>query len=374
MWHFGVEHFLLLPVGALIGFVWANVLPEGYFTLAHRLSFAVNDVGMALFLALVTQEVFESTMPGGALHTWRRWTLPVSAAVAGTIASAAAYLTYVGLAYEAVLAPGWPVACAIDVGFGYFVVKAIFGRHPALSFFLLLALATDAIAVAAIALQPPVVDLHPGGAGLMIAAIGLAALFRRFKVRRFWPYLVVCGALSWWALFLDGLHPALALVPIVPFLPHQPRGADVLADADGAPYSPRHFEHVWNYVVQGVLFLFGLVNAGVQVLTADTGTWAVLVAGLVARPLAVLAAVGIAVAMGLTLPPRLRWRELSVVALAASSGFTFGLFIATGIFARGPALAQLKMGTLATAVGVLLAVGAARVLGVGRFGGQRPQG
>jgi NhaA family Na+:H+ antiporter len=369
LWHFGAEHFLLLPLGALIALVWANTLPESYFRMAGSLSFAVNEVGMALFLALVTQEVFEATMKGGALHTWRRWVLPLVAASGGAIASVLAYLTYVNLAYEVLLEAGWPVACAIDVGFGYFIIKGIFGRHPALSFYLLLALSLDAVAIFAIALRPGLMDTRPGGAGLVVVAIGLAAILRAMGVRRFWPYLCICGPLSWWGLFRDGLHPALALVPIVPILPHTPRSADVFADAPhSVPDSPRYSERLWTYAVQPVLFLFGLVNAGVQPLGYETGTWAVIVAALIARPLGVGAAVGLAVALGLHLPARLRWREVAVVALASASGFTFGLFVATAVFPRGPVLAQLKIGVLLTSVGALLALGAARLLHVGRFG------
>ncbi len=42
---------------------------------------------MAFFLALIAQEVFEALMPGGALHTWRRWGLPVIGALGGVAGS-----------------------------------------------------------------------------------------------------------------------------------------------------------------------------------------------------------------------------------------------------------------------------------------------
>ena len=43
------------------------------------------------------------------------------------------------------------------------------------------------------------------------------------------------------------------------------------------------------------------------------------------------------------------------------------LFFASGILSTGPVLMQLTMGALMTAAGSLLALGAARVLRVGRF-------
>jgi len=369
LFHFTIEHFLLLPIGGLIALVWANTRPESYFTLTRDLSFVVNEVGMALFFALITQEIVEEVMPGGALHTWRRWTLPAVAAVGGTIGAAFVYLAYVGFQYELVLSPGWPVAGAIDIAFAYFIVKAIFRRHAAIPFLLLLAIAADTLGLLAIASRQAFVEVRPGGAALMAAAIALAFGFRQWKVRTFWPYLAICGPLSWWALYVDGFHPALALVPIVPFLPHAPRSLDLFADAPhGRHDSPRHFEHVWKYPIQMVLFLFGLVNAGVLLSGYGTGTWALLVAAVIGKPLGILAATGVAVALGLHLPPRLHWRDLVVVALATSGGFTFGLFFATAVFPVGPILAELKIGAVATGIGVPLAFAAARLLHAGRFG------
>jgi hypothetical protein len=51
------------------------------------------------------------------------------------------------------------------------------------------------------------VDVRPGGAALMFAALGSAFLLNRLNVRTFWPYLLISGPLSWGALFVDGLHP-----------------------------------------------------------------------------------------------------------------------------------------------------------------------
>ena len=373
LFHFTIDHFLLLPIGGLVAIVWANTGPESYFTSAHNFAFVVNEIGMALFFALVAQEVVEAVMPGGALHTWRRWTLPIVAAVGGIVGSALVYLAYVRWQYELVLSSGWPVAGAIDLAFAYFIVKAIFRRHAAIPFLLLLAIAADAIGMLLIASRHAFVEMRSGGAALMTAALGLAFVLRRQKVHTFWPYLLGCGPLSWWALYLDGLHPALALVPIVPFLPHAPRSLEVFTDAPHSRHdSPRHFEHVWQYPIQAVLFLFGLVNAGVLLNGYDTGTWALLAAALVGKPLGILAAVGLALTFELHLPTRFHWRDLVVVALATSGVFTFGLFFATAVFPMGPVLTQLKMGAVLSGVGVPLALAAARLLHTGRFDHHAP--
>jgi len=360
------HHYLALPLGVAIAFVWANTAPEPYFIAAQALAFPVNNIGMALFVGLVMQEIVEATMPGGALHSWRRWTLALIGAAGGVAGSAGVYLAYVLGHHEQMLVSAWPIACAVDIAASYYVLKTILPRSGALPFVLLLAIVSNLFGMVIVALSHPALPHAGGGAALMAFALSSAGAMRAMKVRAFWPYLVICGTLSWLALWLDGLFPAFALVPIVPFLPHEPRRLDLLADPpdDDAVH---HFEHEWNELVQVVLFLFGLVNGGVLIRGYDTGTWALLLAALVGRPVGILALVGLAVAAGWHLPRGLGWRPLVVAALAASSGFTFALFFASGILSTGPVLAQLTIGALGTAAGSLLAMGGAKLFCVGRF-------
>jgi len=149
-------------------------------------------------------------------------------------------------------------------------------------------------------------------------------------------------------------------------MPREPRRREIFADpADDD--RQHHVEHEWNQLVQVILFLFGLVNAGVILRDYDTGTWAMLTAALIGRPVGIIVAIGLATAAGLSLPHRIGWREVIVIALATSSGFTFALFFATGVVPPGGSLGQIKLGALSTAVGALLTVIAARALRVGRF-------
>jgi NhaA family Na+:H+ antiporter len=205
-----------------------------------------------------------------------------------------------------------------------------------------------------------------GAALLLVLAVAMAAAIRRARVRLFWPFLVVGGATSWLAFYWAGVHPALALVPIVPFLPHRPRAGNPFTDPP--PHGVvRRAEHEWNAVAQAVLFFFGVVNAGVILRGVDTGTWAVLAAALIGRPLGILGGAAIGFALGLRLPTSLRWRELVVIALATSSGFTFALFAASSLLPPGAVLTQIKLGALATVAGALATYAAARLLRVGRY-------
>jgi NhaA family Na+:H+ antiporter len=173
--------------------------------------------------------------------------------------------------------------------------------------------------------------------------------------------------MSWLAFYWDGLHPALSLVPIVPFLPHQARGVDLLEDDEAPRTAVRRMEHEWAYLVQPIVFLFGLANGGVLLRGYGTASWAILTAALAGRPLGMLLAVRIATLAGLHLPDGLTWRELIVVAAASSVGFTLALFAATAVFPLGPLLTEAKIGALLTAAGVLLAIVLACLLGIGRF-------
>ena len=379
--HYLTGHYLLLPIGAAVAFVWANVDGFSYYSMAHALAFPVNAIAMALFFGLVAQEVFEETAPGRALHQWRRWVLPMIAAAAGVALAALVYGLYVEWRLEPMLHVTWPVVAGVDVAFAYFVVKAIFHRpsgspgngqrvHPAVPFALLLALVSNVIGVVVIAPVYATAAERTGGAAvLMAAAIGVAWWLRGRHVKQFWPYIWVAGGLSWLALYLEGFHPALALLPIVPFMPHARRRLDELFadEADDRGATPKHFEHVWHYHAQAALFLFGLVNAGVVVTGYGTGTWATLAALLLGRTAGIVIGVGIALALGLKLPTNLRAREVTVIALAVSAGFTLSLFFATTLLPAGPLLAELKLGALLSLLGLPLAFVAARLLHVGRF-------
>jgi NhaA family Na+:H+ antiporter len=368
--HFVTGRYLLLPIGAAAALVWANAWPESYFRFAHALAFPVNEIAMVFFFGLVAQEIFEELMPGGALHNWRRWTLPIVGAAGGLAGAAAVYGAFVSWKIEPLFHDAWPIVAGVDIAFAYIVVKSIFHRHPAVSFLLLLAVASNAFGVLAIAPTFVNADSRAGGAVLLMAAgLSVAAWLRRQHVREFWPYIWIAGGLSWLALYLEGFHPGLALVPIIPFMPHvRRRLEEVFADdAEVRGVTPRHFEHVWHYHVQVALLLFGLVNAGVVLHGYGNGTWATLLASVAGRTLGIAAALALAVMLGLRLPAQLRWRDITVVALAAGAGVTFTLFFATTLYPAGPFLAELKLGALLTGVGVPLAFVAARALHVGRF-------
>lgn len=217
----------------------------GYFRFSQALSFLVNDVGMAFALAFVMQEVLEAMLPGGALHSARRAMLPVVAAAGAVIGAAAVFSTWVWNSDQPVLGLGWPIAAAVDVALTYVVARSIFGRHPAVTFLLLLVIASNAIGLVFVSQRYPVAEEYPAALALLVPAVAGAAILRRRGARSFWPALLVCGPLSWLACLWSGVHPALALLPIVPFFPHSARHLDDADSPRGAHGRAAHFEYVF---------------------------------------------------------------------------------------------------------------------------------
>lgn len=364
-----LESAIVLPIGCAIALAWANLLPESYYRFAHALDFTVDEVGLAFFFAIMTKHVVEETLPGGALHSWRRALLPVAGAVGGVAVPVAIYLGYLEAVGEPMLKAAWMVTAAVDVAVCYLIGGAIFGRHPALPFLVLLSIAANAIGLAILAITNPPTIVH-ALVGLTVVLAGMvgAQWLRRRGTQSAWLYVLGPGVLCWLGLYFAGVHPALALVPVVPFMPHARRDPGLLADplpTDRDTLS--RFERVLGPPVQVVLFLFGLINAGVPLHGLESGAWALPIATIVGRPIGVVAAVGIATQLGLHPSGRVGIRELIVIGFITATGLAMALFFAAATFSTGPLQSQLSLGALITAASPALAWASAWLLGVGRY-------
>lgn len=355
---------LLLLAGTVLAVVWANVDLASYDRIAHPLHFWVNDVGMVFFFALAAKEVFEATLPGGPLSSPRQAMSPLAAAVGGMAAPAVIFVALATVFGPQSLARGWAIPCATDIAFSAMIARMIFPPgHPAVPFLLLLAIADDAMGLIILAV------FYPSGAIsivslaiLMTAAIAVAMWLRRRRTRSFWPYVVGAGSLSWAALYTGGFHPALALVPIIPFMPHSASDIGLFDPReDHRSDTLNRFEHWWAIPVQLVLLLFGFANAGVPFADIGPGTYYVLAALLVGKPVGILLFTGLAKMLGASPPRGLQARDLAIVGGTASIGFTVSLFFATAAFPEGSALAETKMGALLSFAAAPLALLIARL-------------
>jgi NhaA family Na+:H+ antiporter len=352
-----------------LALVWANVARTSYEHFAHTLHFAVNDIGMAMFFGLAAKEVVEAVGPGGPLHSPRRAAVPLIAAVGGMAGPAILYVALVFWVNAPGLLRGWAIPCATDIAFSYLLARLIFGpKHPAIPFLLLLAIADDAFALLILAVFYPTGTLRPSEfVGFLGAALAVGWYLRYQRTQSFWPYVAGAGVISWIAFYRGGLHPALALVPVIPFLPHVPPDTGLFAEEPAPHDTLTQFEHWFRLPVQVILFFFGLVNAGVELSGVGVGTWIVLAAILLGKPLGIVSATALSVAAGLHRPSGVTWRDVVVTGVIAAIGFTVALFFATAAFPSGPYLEQTKMGALLSISAGAIAVVCARILRVRRI-------
>jgi NhaA family Na+:H+ antiporter len=356
---FIVDNSLLLIAGAVTALAWANLDLASYEHAAHAIHFAVNDIGMVFFFALAMKEVVEAMRPGGALSTPRQAGLPILAAVGGMAVPAVLFLIGARGSHHEELNRGWAIPCATDIAFSYLAAKVIFRRtSPAIPFLLLLAIADDAFGLLLLAIFYPSGPLAPGLlAAVLTPALALAWWMRRRNVRSFWWYLAGPGVLSWVALYLGGIHAALALVPVIPFLPGAKQDLGIFDPREAQRRDTLNaFEHWWKVPVQVVLFFFGLANAGVPLSSVGPATWLVLAGLIIGKPIGVVGMTLIGERFGLQRAPGLTLPTLVTVGVAAGIGFTVALFFATAAYAPGVVLDQAKMGALLSFLAAPLAI------------------
>jgi NhaA family Na+:H+ antiporter len=141
---------------------------------------------------------------------------------------------------------------ATDIAFAWLVARSSWNNHPVIAFLLLLAIADDAIGLAIIAIfyPNPAFPVEPAWLLLTVAAMVAAYLLRRYDCRNYWAYILLGGVPSWMGLHSAHLHPALALVFIVPFLPHPRKETKHLFEEDPTDFSTlAHFEYEWKIIV-----------------------------------------------------------------------------------------------------------------------------
>jgi len=365
-----LDNSLLLVAGAVVALIWANADIDHYTRFTQATRFVVNDIGMVFFFALATKEVYEATLPGGPLSSGRQAAVPVLAAIGGMAAPASIYALTVSLAGRPELMRGWAIPCATDIAFSYLVARFIFRTgHPAIPFLLLLAIADDALGLLVLAIFYPsgMLALAPL-VGLLGAALALALLLRRGGVESFWLYILGPGALSWVGLYLGGIHPALAMVPIVPMMPHHASDLKLFGREKTVRLATLQlFEQWWKVPVQVILLGFGLVNAGVPLTSVGLVTWIVMGSLILGKPVGIVLTTAIASLLGFKRTSDLDFPALITLGIAAGIGFTVALFFTTAAFPPGPALDEAKMGALLSFFGGFLAFGVGRALGIRRM-------
>ena len=388
-----------LIAGVVLGLLAANTNPHLYETwiefnpfgehaaaLGHELTlhFIINGMFMCLFFGVAAKEITQSTLPGGALNPLRRAINPMVGTFGGVLGPAVMYLAltwvfYGGSEHFGAVAKGWAIPTATDIALAWLAARLIFGAsHPAVNFLLLLAVGDDAIGLGIIAIfyPDPNHPVQPIWLLLVVGGMAAAYIIRRFRIR-WWPvYILVGGTLSWLGLAKAGVEPALALVPIVPFLPHADHApglfeeealiVDVPASASMEDYHEHvevfglsvldQFEHQLKLFVDVGLFFFAFANAGVAFSSVGLVTMMVLVSLIVGKAIGVTLFSWAAALAGFPLPEGMGVRHLLVAGIIAGLGLTVALFVAGKAFPDGsPFQDPGKMGAVLSIAAALVA-------------------
>jgi NhaA family Na+:H+ antiporter len=385
--HILQEFSIPLLAGVAVAMFAANLQPEWYEHAIHwlpfgdvalfghelTLHFLVNEIFMVFFFGIAAKEITESMLPGGALNPPAKAMNPLLATLGGVVGPVACFflglmlLSQTGVygpeADVAALRRGWGVPTATDIALAWLVARTVFGKaHPAVNFLLLLAVADDAIGLVIIAVfyGDPVHPAQPEF--LLLVLLGMAAAYalRRARVKHWLPYIAIGGPLAWSGLILAHLHPALALVVIVPFLPGPLRDMGMFMDEDEVDHmgeelaqdlhiehSPLHqFEHQLKLVVDVGLFFFAFTQAGVKLADIGPMTWLILGSLVVGKTIGITLFGLLGKLLGFPLPDRMGVRELIMAAYVAALGLTVALFVASAAFQDPVLLGQGKMGAL----------------------------
>jgi len=369
------EFSIPLLVGVVVAVVWANLDPAGYqafnttpFIGGLSFHFISNELFMVLFFGIAAVEITQSCLPGGDLNPISKAINPLLGTLGGVVGPVAVYLLLNAVIGAPELHNGWGIPTATDIALAWLAARMVFGAsHPAVSYLLLLAVADDAIGLAIIAIFYPNPNLPTEPAWLLLTVAGMvvAWLLCRLNFKSYWPYILVGGSLSWAGLHQAHLHPALALVFIIPFLPHAKKEHKHLFEEDSSDRTTLAlFEHEWKVFVDFGLFMFSLSNAGVQFSSMGTVTALVLVSLLVGKTVGIFSFGFIASKLGFGLPHGMKPRDLFVAGIIAGTGFTVALFVAGEAFTDPVIRGAAKMGAMFSLIAAFCGLLMGRLIGV----------
>lgn len=388
-----------LILGVVVSLVWGNLSPESYETVVHgnilglfgagggeghgiSLHFLINDIFMAFFFAIAGIEIVHSLSPGGVLNPIKKAVTPLMATFGGVIGPVLVFTALNGMFGSPDYASGWGVCTATDIALSWLLAKIVFGEHhPAISFLLFLAVVDDGIGLAIIAIFYPNPEAHADYTWLLmvLGGVALAFLFKKLSVNHWWLYLFVCGPLAWYGMYRAGLHPAISLVFIIPFLPSNAKASGIPHEVGEMEFDVEdgwvkdesvsclgRCEHALSPIVDFGLFFFGLTNVGVELGNASMLTVLIAVSLIIGKALGIFAFTAIARLFRCGLPDGMTMRDIVVLGMIAGMGLTVAIFVAGLAFTDPVLQASAKMGALASAAVFVLAPIAKAVFRINR--------
>lgn len=380
-----------LILGVIIAVIWKNLGSESYDAFVEHplfelggleinMHFLVNDVFMVFFFLIAGIEIVHQVTPGGNLYPLKRAVTPLMATAGGVLGPIAIFFILNSFMGSGEFVNGWGITTATDIALAWLLARIVFGMyHPAVSFLLLLAVADDGIGLAIIAIFYPD-KTHPAHYQyLLFIVLGMliAYILKKIDVKNWLIYVIGPGLLAWFGLYLSGLHPALALVFIVGFIP-KPKHftadkAEFAWDIHIASHS-RSFrkplikaETFLAPIVDYGLIFFGLINAGVKFSNVSNLTFIITLSLIIGKTLGITLFSYLAVMLRFSLPKGMKFKEILSAGLVAGMGLTVALFVTESAFTEAFLKDPAKMGALFTAAVFILAPIVSKLLGVKRL-------
>lgn len=350
---------LLLVGFAALALIWANSpwaasylslrdFEIGFESLHLRLSLGAwaADGLLAIFFFLVGLEL-KRELVAGDLRKFSTALIPVVAAAGGVIVPAGIFMIVVAGSPE--LSNGWAIPTATDIAFAV-AVLALVGSHlpGALRVFLLtLAVVDDLIAIMIIAIfYTEAISVIPLIAALL--AIGVYAMIAhryqqvfRMHPAAAWLVLLPIGVVAWALLHSSGIHATIAGVLLGFAIPVRHKAGDSVT----GPGLAEIFEHRFRPLSAGLAVpLFAFFSTGVTIggiegfrsALSDPVTIGIVLGLIVGKPLGItLATWAVTRIRQVNLDPKLRWIDITGVAILAGIGFTVSLLVTELSFAAG---------------------------------------
>lgn len=393
---------VLLILAAAAALIWANSpwhshyeelldthlsVDLAFWFVEGSLHFWVNEVAMVLFFFVIGLEI-KREITIGELSDPRVMAAPVAGALGGMLLPLGIFLF---VAQGAAAREGWAIPMATDVAFALGIATLFASRVPlGLRAMLLTFVIVDDIGTVLVVAVFYSTDVQLAPLVLTVALVALMLLFYRLGVRAMIVFLAV-GIVAWGAILESGVHPT-TLGAILGFLtpwrppvplggfvrtarqllerfragdeePESPLGHDQVVDSllslselsnNAVPHVDRLEHNLHPWVAYLVVPAFALANAGVHLdpdglseAFASSVTWGVLIGLVVGKPVGLVAATWIAVALGATRPAGVTWRGVAAIGLVAGIGFTVALFVADLAYADPELLRYSKIGILA---------------------------
>ena len=337
--------FVLLFAAVLALFISNGSFSEDYFSILQKymtlgtqnfglklsLIHWINDVLMAIFFFLVSLEIKREFVQG-ELSNPKQALLPIIGAIGGMLVPALFYIFF-NLSDPTTL-KGWAIPSATDIAFSLGVLSLLGKRVPlSLKVFLTaLAIIDDLGAIVIIAF------FYSGSVEvkylfLMLAAVIVLVALNKFKIKSFFPYLIV-GLFLWEFTHQSGIHATISGVLLALTIPHNTKNQKqslLLRLEHGL--SP--------YVAFGIMPIFAFANAGVSLegLTFNSLLTPVplgIVSGLFfGKQIGVFLFSYLSVKFKLAHKPNnSSWGAFYAVSILTGIGFTMSLFVGNLAFAN----------------------------------------